>query len=264
LEDADLLRQSEILTYNRENGFVSDEIRAVLEDRTGAVWVGTHGGGLVRFFDGRWTVFTTTDGLSSNFAWALHEDADGALWIGTEHGLNRLQAGRFDVFTVGEGLFDDKINSILEDDFGRLWLGTDRGIYHVSKRELLAVAAGRARTGRSVAYSEADGLPIAETNGQLSHPNAIKTRDGRLWFPTPKGVVVIDPRNRPDIEIAPPVVVEQVLADGEVIFGDGSKGQSPSPQSQDRKTKVAPTEKIMPKALRLPESTAGRTKEGHK
>jgi len=50
--------------------------------------------------DGVLANVTTTNGLSSNFAWALHEDAEGLLWIGTERGLNRLDHDRI-TFRVG-------------------------------------------------------------------------------------------------------------------------------------------------------------------
>ena len=46
----------------------------------------------------------------------------------------------------------------------------------------------------SFAYGVADGMLSRECNG--ASPAGWKTRDGRLWFPTVKGVVSIDPRQR--------------------------------------------------------------------
>lgn len=219
------------------------DVRALREDRAGNLWIGTAGGGLQRLgvppsgdsanHTGSgsanapdrlnpelqtFTTFTTTNGLSNNSVWAFHEDADGVLWIGTERGLNRYEHGRFTVFTTREGLPDDLVNEILEDDRGNLWVSHDRGIYRVRKSELNEVAGGRAKQVQAVSYDESDGLPIPETNGQKSQPAGCKTRDGRLWFPTPKGVAVINPKLCDLDTIAPQAAVEQVRADGEIIF----------------------------------------------
>ncbi len=196
------------------------DVRALVEDKAGNLWIGTAGGGVQSYRDGKFTTFTTTNGLSSNFVWAFHEDADGALWIGTEHGLNRFEKGRFTAFTTREGLPADLVNEILEDDFGNLWVSHDLGIYRVYKQDLNAVAAGRAKSVRAVRFDESDGLPSIETNGQKSQPAGCKTRDGRLWFPTTKGVVVIDPKLCDLDQIQPKTVVEQVRADGEIIFNN--------------------------------------------
>jgi signal transduction histidine kinase len=58
-----------------------------------------------------------------------------------------------------------------------------------------------------------------ETNGE-HQPAGCKARDGRLWFATADGVVVVDPRAIEDSDLPPPAVIEQVVADEEVIFGD--------------------------------------------
>jgi signal transduction histidine kinase len=64
-------------------------------------------------------------------------------------------------------------------------------------------------------------MESSETNGE-SQPSGWKARDGRLWFPTVRGVVVIDPKTIEIPMTPPPVVLEQVKADEAVIFGDGA------------------------------------------
>ena len=48
-------------------------------DREGAVWMGTHGGGLSRYQDGRFTNFTTEHGLASLYVWAIEQDRETEL-----------------------------------------------------------------------------------------------------------------------------------------------------------------------------------------
>lgn len=212
--------------FTTQAGLPSNDVRAVLETRDGALWLGTFGGGLARWHTGTMRCFTTKDGLASDFAWTLHEDAEGVLWVGTEGGLTRHENGRLTSYTTREGLFDNLINQILEDDHGWLWLSCDRGIFRVRKRELNDFANGRTRTIHSIAYSEADGLLSAETNGRKSQPAGCKTRDGRLWFATAKGVAVIDPRALTYEETPPPVVIEELHSNGRRTFGN-----VPGPQS---------------------------------
>jgi ligand-binding sensor domain-containing protein/signal transduction histidine kinase len=271
------LRDGRDTFYTTANGLSTNDVRALLQDRTGNLWIGTGGGGLCRFAltdaaaeisprvdalpqheqtsrqltsaaPRQTTVLTTKDGLSSDFVWALHEDPQGVLWIGTERGLNRLPikgaarnlaspatlarnknqgatkpqpSGTIFAFTSHHGLFDDSVNHILEDDLGNFWISTEHGIYRVRKEELNDVAEGRAKAVHSALFDEADGLLSAKTRGQKSQPAGCKTRDGRLWFPTVKGVAIIDPKTCKENNVPPPVVIEQVMADREIIFGDG-------------------------------------------
>lgn len=170
---------------------------------------------------------TASDGLCDNRVSALHLDADGILWIGTLGGLNRLDLNDPDgslpefkivSFTTENGLFHNTINQIVEDDFGQLWMGSLRGIFRVAKKELNAVAEGKASIVQCIGYTESDGLHSSEVNAGKNQPGAIKTRDGRLWFPTTKGVVVIDPRETCPTEAAPSVYIEQIRVNGKVVF----------------------------------------------
>src|SRR5439155_15156512 len=71
-----------------------DLIQASLIDRRGRLWVGTWNG-LLRLEAGRWTRFTTSDGLLHNRVARLAEGNDGALWIGYGEpvGVSRLVGG---------------------------------------------------------------------------------------------------------------------------------------------------------------------------
>ncbi len=204
--------------FTTAEGLANNDVRALLEDAAGRLWIGTFGGGLQCYEHGRFTTYSTTNGLTSGFVWALHQDSEGSLWIGTESGLHRLREGRITAFGTAQGLPDNLVNFILEDDLGQLWISHDRGIYRVRRSALDDVAEGRTNAVRCVSYTKADGLPSEETNGQKSYPPACKTRDGRLWFATTKGVVVIDPTQHHEEESPPPVVIERLRATGELVF----------------------------------------------
>lgn len=197
-------------TFGRGDGLVHEDVRFITEDRFGALWIGT-AGGVSRFRDGAFTNYTRAEGLSSDFVRAIHETADGTLWLGTYGGgLNRLKDGRITHYTVRQGMFENIVSRILEDDRGNFWMTGNKGIVRVSRAELDDFAEGRTRWITPVAYGVGEGMRSSECNGG-GQPAGWKGRDGRLWFPTAKGVVSLDPRGVQLSEVTPPVVIEQVL-----------------------------------------------------
>ena len=186
-------------------------VLCVEQDRAGALWIGG-ADGVYRLAGGRVTHhYTTADGLSHNHVRAIHEDADGVLWIGTYGGgLNRFKDGRFTSYGLKEGLPDTAVSRIIEDERGNLWMSGNRGVFRVARSQLNDFAAGRIPYLTSVTYGTADGMIIEETNGGF--PAGWRTPDGRLWFPTIKGLVGIEPTVAPPT--TPPVVIEHTIANG--------------------------------------------------
>lgn len=218
-------RAGQIQRITAKNGLPDNDVRAILEDKAGDMWFGTYRGGICRLKGGQFTTFDTRHGLSSEMAWTLHEDSDGVLWVGTGSGLNRFKDGKFFVFKTRQGLFDDLVNWMLEDDHGFFWISCNRGIYRVSRSEMNAVADGRQATVQHMSYGAADGMASSETNGE-NQPAGCKSRDGRLWFPTIQGLAVINPSQVPTNEVTPPVVIEQVVADDQLVYGNGLEAAS--------------------------------------
>jgi len=97
----------------------SGEIQILLEDRKGAVWIGTKGNGLFRFFEGQAERVPT----SHNYIRALCEDREGNLWVGTGGGgLSRLRQRNLRLFDRSNLLPKDLILSLCESADGTLWL----------------------------------------------------------------------------------------------------------------------------------------------
>lgn len=190
------------------------DVLCLLDDRNGVRWFGTAGDGLVRRDDAGFRVLTTRDGLVSDRIMSLHEDGDGNLWIGTAwSGLNLLRDGRLTSFRQADGLAEGRIHVILEDGLGGLWLTGNRGFQRLLKRELLAVASGRSRPIRSLSFGAADGLRSASFAGG-QQPAGASGPDGRLWLPSDRGIVVVDPSRLPSPPAPPGARIEEVLVDG--------------------------------------------------
>lgn len=218
-EDGELWRISngETRIFTRSHGLPPSGIYNLHEDRSGRLWIGTSGG-LAKYENGAFTVFTEADGLSGNYVRSIYADADGTLWIGTfDNGITRLKDGRFAAIRAANGLHDNGAFQILEDDFGRFWMSSNRGIYRVGKQELNDFADGKIRQVTSVAYGVRDGMLDAECNGGAQPAGFKSKKDGRLWFPTQKGVAVIDPKTVPVINQPPTIIIEETLIDRETI-----------------------------------------------
>ncbi len=212
-------RNGEQTTYTITNGLPANEIRALLETRDGSLWIGTYCGGLSRLCQGQFTNLGTTNGLSNDSVMSLYEDAQGVLWAGTEHGLNRIEGNSIRGFLPEHGLPDRSIHSIVEDDQGRLWMSCDHGVFWGWKRDFDTGHSPGLKTVRCVAYDTTDGVPQDETSGHTCQPAGCKTKDGRLWFATAKGVIIVDPRLVSLDETPPLAAVERVQANGRIVAG---------------------------------------------
>jgi ligand-binding sensor domain-containing protein/signal transduction histidine kinase len=214
-------------TFTTLDGLSAEAVRAIVEDAAGNLWVGTEGGGIDRLRDGQFSVFRKVDGLPGDNVSSLLVDGDGVLWVGTSSGLGRFKDGKWVRFTTREGLTSNSINYLMEDGAGCLWIGSNAGLMRVWKRELNDVATGALGAVTCRAYDEADGLPTSEcTEG--SQPAALRTRGGKLWFPTINGLVGIMPAELKRNTNPPPVLVESVLAEGRELLTNGLRGALPA------------------------------------
>ena len=187
-------------------------VRSIVEARDGSLLIGTQAG-LSRYRDGESAgKIDRASGLSSDDVRVVLEDADGTLWIGTYGGgLNRVRDGKISHYFRTDGLNDDVVSQIFDDGQGFLWMSGNRGISRVARRDLEAFAEGRITSLNAVAFGQADGMVETECNGG-AQPAGWQARDGKLWFPTIRGVVMVDPRPLPINRVPPGVAIVRVTA----------------------------------------------------
>jgi len=226
-----IIEDGKITIYRRIHGLSHNSVGSVLEDGQGGYWIGTFGGGLNYFKDGQWKAFTQVSGLSSDAIMTLYLDAEGMLWIGTlGGGLSRFWKGEFTRYRKSDGLFDDVVYQILEDSYGNLWMGSNLGIFRIEKRQLNAFAAGNQSQITSYSYGVEHGMEDVECNGGFQ-PSGWKMHDQSLWFPTQAGIVVVDPPRVISYTKPPPILLEEVLVNREVVAADN--GSEFSPESRE-------------------------------
>ncbi len=169
---------------------------SLLEDRSGALWVGTYNSGLYRFLpDGAVKNFrhnpANSSSLSDNIVRSILQDRSGNLWIGTGNGLNKLSADELNQdqpsFVSFKNIPGDisslSFNYVLalhESQQGELWVGTFGG-------GLNRLNVSPDGTATFSVFKEKDGLP----NNVIK--SILEDESGNLWVATNKGLCRFDP-----------------------------------------------------------------------
>ncbi len=149
--------------FDRRNtpAIKNNSVWALCEDRAGTLWMGTLGGGLLRYRDGVFTAFTKAEGLAGDSIYALCEGPDGTLWVGTNEGLSCFRQGRWEICPAERPF---KILALSFDRTGRLWVGTEgAGLYRL--------------VGGQLARFTVDEAPAGDTITAIR-----ETSDGILWL----------------------------------------------------------------------------------
>jgi signal transduction histidine kinase len=190
-----------------------DHATALVVDRArNGLWIGFYKGGIAFFKDGSIRAsYGTTDGLGAGRVAELQFDPDGALWAATAAGLSRITEKGIATLTRRNGLPCDTVHWMMADRKGSRWLLTPCGLTRIDPAEWAAWVADPTRAVKSTVFDSSDGVrsqatPIGYT------PSAAWLPDGQLWFTTPGGVGIVDPRHIPVNVLPPPVHVAQAVA----------------------------------------------------
>ncbi len=146
-------------TWDRREGFPSDNIRSVFQLSRRELLVGSEDAGLIYL---SWQAGATMD------------DANVQI-IDRSHGLP-----------------DNSVHAIVEDEDGFLWMNSNRGIYRVDPEEIRQVALHQKDQIAHILFDDQSGLRNREGNGGIQSAG-YRTVDGKIRFPTQDGVVTIDP-----------------------------------------------------------------------
>jgi ligand-binding sensor domain-containing protein len=221
LEEADADERLEWDKLTTRDGLPHNWIYDLFEDSRGRMWVGTWGGGLGLYEQGRWRVYTRRHGLAGNAVTCIREDADGGIWVATDTGLSRMRGGEF----TAAGLTGLSILNLTFDRDQRLWAGcwraasTGGGLFRLdspdAKRftpideapglEVLKVfedSRGHVWIGT---YDHGQGAGVGQWDGRrwrrftrrdgLVHDcvySMFEDPEGRMWFGTLGGVSIYD------------------------------------------------------------------------
>ncbi len=158
---------------NRE-ALRENEIFAITEGNDSSLWFGTFGGGVSRLLDGRFTIYTSKDGLGSDVVQKLATDREGAIWIGTDRGLSLFKGGVFKSYTEKDGLAGEGVRALYADPDGSLWVATPGGLQNFTKEGLQP--------------------PVTLPGPAVLVDAVCRDRQGALWIGTTDGLLRRDAR----------------------------------------------------------------------
>lgn len=165
-------------------------VSAIAKDRSGHVWLGTNGNGLVRHDpqSGQYTTFAHAPSdprsLNHNRVTALRVDRGGTLWVATDFGLSRWEPAteQFTTFRLqAKSLV--QYRSISEDANGALWLATaSRGVHRFDPgTSTFRVFDAELRTAPPPGHNRLNAVHV--------------DRAGSVWVATFRGLGRLDPRD---------------------------------------------------------------------
>jgi signal transduction histidine kinase/DNA-binding response OmpR family regulator len=193
--------------FTTANGLLHNTISTLLADRTGRIWVGTHGTGLAAYepHSGKFESFRLNrSGLDVN---CFLEDRSGNFWVGTEgQGLYCYRPG-------GQWHHFDATNGVPSSYVYGLLALPHRG----PGRRVLLVH----RNGLTLLHDLPSGpvfIPLASADNPLVRellPNPEQSADSNwLFVRSRQGTLVVDVNNLPTASAAPGLAITRAAVDG--------------------------------------------------
>ncbi|WP_144393840.1 ligand-binding sensor domain-containing protein [Pleionea sediminis] len=165
-----------------------ERISTLMKDKQGTLWVATDDSGVHVIQPSNMSKVSHYHGglderlhTPSNSIWSLYQENDTTMWMGSYgRGVAKLNltSGVFQYYTSEDGLPNDVIYSIMDDKYGWLWSTTNRGLTRYIPEQQ-----------QYITYKKTHGLPHNEFNSGAY----FKSKDGKFYFGSLKGMVVIDP-----------------------------------------------------------------------
>lgn len=219
-----------VYLYNRNKDFFEpfaefpskEFCRYILQDSHGTFWASLPGKGV--YFVNRKNgssgsfSFNASDStsLSSSVVNSIFQDSKNNLWFTTENGLSLWNPSKrtFKRYGTADGFPANFLMSMLEDEKGLLWISTTNGLVCFNPEN-----------GRIQVYTTANGL----LSDQFSYSSALKTKEGRMFFGSAKGLISFHPSEFRQDSFVPPVYITGLQVNNQEIV-IGQKG-SPLQQS---------------------------------
>ena len=169
---------STITHYSKNNGLKNNHLIKLFEDKTGNLWIGTSGSGLVKLGTKAFTYFDNIEGLNSSAIYSIVEDNEQNIWVSTgDEGIFQYDGKTVTHFNEKYGVFGKSIRSSVKDKNGNLWFASEKGLVKYSN-------------GRFTTYTTANGLPTNDIKTLLI------TKNNTLWVGTNgAGLVKYDFKN---------------------------------------------------------------------
>lgn len=231
----------------KPSGTTTDQIRAMVVDRCGRLWLVKDAGTVVCVEAGMITnVIRLKDALPTGITWTLTEDAQGGIWLSDSRGrVFQIQDGKARAFGTAEGLPGQGTCWFATDTNGRLWFSQAGRVGVFRDGRFVTLFTFRQPTSRLAAARHGGvwlcaGLKLfhCQEGGELEEVTELKLESGAdvgvnalyedqshsLWIGTSSsGLFRFDSQGIKSVETSHPNIIN-ILEDSEGNLWVGTRG----------------------------------------
>jgi ligand-binding sensor domain-containing protein/DNA-binding NarL/FixJ family response regulator len=178
----------------------------------GALWINTSLG-LLKYQDGKQTLYNHAHGLSNSPILALAEDRDGNLWISAAaRGVYKLASELIVSFTSFAGVPEQNVLGVIENNQGRIFAGVgSNGMVEITDGRVVPIAGGSRSWGSFL-------IPFAANRDWWLHaPISLARFAGSEWWWQPDAKLTIEKLN-PTAIAKDPLGRLWIISDGQTLY----------------------------------------------
>ncbi len=136
----DLQNSKENMQYNASNGFVNDQVNALMQDSAGIIWIGTTENGVYTFNTSlkKFENFSKKNKLESKTINTITENAQKTVIIGTTEGAYFYdpKTSKLTLFTTLNDLLHNNVQHLFTDKQKRVWFSSHGAVpYYLKNNE---------------------------------------------------------------------------------------------------------------------------------
>lgn len=187
---------------------------AMVSDSRGRIWLA---------FPGRRQVAVLTEGVVRSFSTEkdlsigpvrLLNRSGEQLWAAGDLGIAFLEGDTFHTVVAEDGNIFADVDSVVATARDGAWLSAHQGIVHIPEDEVEHVFRDPSHKVKYETFDQLSDLPDPLQAAGSGYTSAVQGSDGLLWFATRNGMAKIDPRIISKNQLAPPVSILSISADG--------------------------------------------------
>ena len=167
-------------------GLASSEVRQVLEDRFGRIWMSHNQGEGISVWDGKEFIYhSQSGGLSGRFIRDFEEDKEGNIWfVLWEGGLSKWDGKEFTYYRLEDhiGPNFNFVFDLMVDSQGRIWIAGYKGV-------AVFIPHADGEGGEFKFYSPGSGLKMPRDDVN----SVFEDQQGRICFGISGGLTVLEP-----------------------------------------------------------------------
>jgi len=261
-KNAYLLRTDSTLTGGKMYDTKLGDIRGLVQDREGAIWMGSYSDlfrlkndSIVRMFtvpraafgwiemilpqseDSIWVAArnglylfnpkTGTSkiipGMENKYVRLIKRLNDGSLWLGTYgQGFYLLHNNQFKQMPIDPGGSLLNVHCIIEDKHGFLWMPTNKGLFQFLKTDLYQYASRPDSGIYYHYYGEPAGFNTSEFNGGCT-PCSVTFANGTYSLPSMNGLVWFNPDSINSLHPTAALIIDRVTVNNEILTCNSPK-----------------------------------------